>query len=87
MDLAAFLNGVSNGFLEGGEKLAPDGSDSMLSELITSVYEDQEAAPQMFSAEGEDPIGRWFSWGDHLRTEYDIEQFALVLWESEEDLF
>lgn len=78
MNLATFLTGVSSGFLEGGEKLAPDDSDNVLSELISSVYEDQKTASQMFNAEGEDPIGRWFSWGHHLRTEYNIQQFALV---------
>lgn len=87
MDLAAFLNGVSSGFLGGGEKLAPDDADSMLSELISSVYEDQETASQILTTEEEDPIGRWFSWGNHLHSEYNIHQFALVRWESETDLF
>ena len=80
MDLATFLERLSTGFLNGGEKLTPDGSDQMLSELISTTI-------PTFRPEGEDPIGRWFSWGDHLRGEYEIEQFALVRWEDEADLF
>jgi hypothetical protein len=84
MDLATFLDKVSAGFLDGGEKLSPDGSDQVLSDLIAGVDGDQKTAA--FPPEGEDPIGRWFSWGDHLRSEYEIEQFALVRWEDEADL-
>ena len=86
-NLATFLGKISAGFLDGGEKLSPDRSDQMLSELIADVYGDQEKVAATFRTEGEDPIGRWFSWGDHLRSEYEIEQFALVRWEDEADLF
>lgn len=86
MDLATFLDKVSAGFLDGGEKLSPNESDQMLSELIAGVDGDQKAATP-FRPDGEDPIGRWFSWGDHLRSEYEIEQFALVRWEEDMDLF
>lgn len=87
MNLATFLSKVSAGFLDGGEKLSPDESDQMLNELIAGVDGDQKAAAATFRPDGEDPIGRWFSWGDHLRNEYEIEQFALVRWEDETDLF
>lgn len=87
MNLATFLDKVSAGFLDGGEKLSPDGSGQMLNELIAGVDGDQKTATPTFRPEGEDPIGRWFSWGDHLRSEYEIEQFALVRWEDETDLF
>lgn len=87
MNLATFLGKVSAGFLNDGEKLSPERSDQVLGELIAGVYDDQEAATPTFRVEGEDPIGRWFSWGDHLRSEYEIEQFALVRWEDEADLF
>lgn len=40
-----------------------------------------------FRIEGEDPIRRWFFWGDDLHSEYEIEQFALVRWEDEAELF
>ena len=86
-NLATFLGKISAGFLDGGEKLSPDRSDQMLSELIADVYGDQETVTATFRTEGEDPIGRWFSWGDHLRSEYEIEQFALVRWDDEADLF
>lgn len=87
MDLATFLGKVSTGFLDGGEKLSPGESDQMLGELIAGIYGDQETVAPTFRTMGEDPIGRWFSWGDHLRSEYEIEQFALVRWENEADLF
>ncbi len=86
MDLATFLDKVSAGFLDGGEKLSPDGSDQLLNELIADVNGDQKEAAQAFRPEGEDPIGRWFDWGDHLRNEYEIEQFAVVRWEDEAHL-
>ncbi len=83
MSLSKFLGKISTGFLDRGDKLSPDSSDQVLNELIADVYEDQETAVPTFFAEGEDPIGRWFSWGDHLRSEYEIEQFALVRWKNE----
>ncbi len=86
MDLATFLDKVSDGFLDDGEKLSPDASDQMLGELVAGVYGDQEIAAPTFRSEGEDPLGRWFSWGDHLRGEYEIEQFAFVRWEDDVDL-
>lgn len=86
MDLATFLASLSTGFLDGGEKLTPDGSDIMLSELISEVYDQLHTKVPPFQPSGEDPIGRWFSWGDHLRSEYEIEQFALVRWDNESDL-
>ena len=79
-ELAMFLKSISIGFLDDGDKLSPDGSDQFLSELISTTI-------PAFRPEGEDPIGRWFSWGDHLRREYEIEQFALVQWEDGADLF
>ncbi|WP_221793979.1 hypothetical protein [Aquisediminimonas sediminicola] len=87
MDLTTFLGKASAEFLDGGEKLSPDGPDQMLGELIAGVYGDQGTAAPTFRTEGEDPIGRWFSWGDHLRSEYEIEQFAFVRWENEAGLF
>ena len=87
MDLATFLGKVSTGFLDGGEMLSPGESDQMLGELIAGIDGDQRTMAPTFRTTGKDPIGRWFSWGDHLRSEYEIEQFALVQWESEADLF
>jgi hypothetical protein len=87
MDLATFLGKVSAGFLDGGEKVSADEWDRVLRELIAGVYDDQETSVPTFGTEREDPIERWFSWGDHLRREYEIEQFALVRWEDEADLF
>ena len=87
MDLASFLGKISVGFLDRGEKLSPEGSDRLLNDLIAGVYGDGETAAPTFRSEEEDPIGRWFSWGDHLRSEYAIEQFALVRWADDADLY
>lgn len=86
MSLATFLGKISANFLDGGEKLSPDQSDQTLNGLITGIYEEQKTPGQTFFPEGDDPIGRWFSWGDHLSSEYGVEQFALVRWEDETDL-
>jgi hypothetical protein len=85
-NLTKFLKKISAEFLDGGEKLTPEGSGQLLGELIAEVFGDQEKEAATFSTEGEDPIGRWFSLGDHLRNEYEIEQFALVRWNDEGDM-
>ena len=81
MSLATFLAKLVSGFLR-GEKLSPDGSDAMLTELIGTVYGDHGADAPLHLPEGDDALGRWFVWGDHLRTHYAIEQYALVRWEK-----
>jgi hypothetical protein len=87
VSLSSFLEKVSDGFLEGGEKINPDEPSRILNELIGEVYGDQEKGLQPRDFGGDDPLGRWFAWGDHLRTEYAIEQFALVRWKDEGDMF
>lgn len=37
-NIATFLDTITAGFLDGGEKLSPHRSDQMLSELIADVY-------------------------------------------------
>lgn len=86
IDLATFLTNVSTGFLDGERHLTPDGSDEVLRGLISEVDGDPKTTASTFGPEGDDPIGRWFFWGDHLRSEYGIEQFALVRWKNETDL-
>lgn len=79
MSLAVFLGKLVNGFLR-GEKLYPDRSDKTLAELIGAVYGDSGEDTPRYLLEGDDPLGHWFGWGDHLRTHYGIEQYALVRW-------
>jgi hypothetical protein len=81
-DFASFLSGISEGFLDGETGLPPDGSAQLLKELMSDVLGDQEAPLLMPYADGSDPIGRWFAWGDYLRAEYAINQFAMVRWEE-----
>ena len=82
-DLAKFLNNVSLDFLNGGKKVLFDDADKVLSELISEVFGDEGAKAPYFGSLGGGPIGRWFAWGDYLRNEYQIEQFALVRWQDD----
>ena len=81
VNLAKFLMAVSNGFLDGGEKIRPEQANEELQLLIDA----SEAGPTddlNLAREGDDPIGNWFAWGDYLRLHYDIEQYALVSWKE-----
>lgn len=77
--MAAFLANWFAGFLEGGEKVQYQQSNQVLQELIG--YVDDSQSSLLASGDG-DPIGDWMSWGDFLRKEYGIEQFALVRWDD-----
>lgn len=87
MDLAKFLEGVLAGFLDGGAKLSPRESDELLYDLIRDVDGDGDTLASILDLGAGDPVGRWFDWGDHLHREYAIDQYALVRWEDDTDLF
>jgi len=78
-NLAKFLMALSNGFLDGGDKIRPEGANEELRQLIDAS---EAGGPDdlSFDREGDDPIGNWFAWGDHLRLHYGIDQYALVRW-------
>lgn len=80
-DLASFLSKVADGFLGEGEKIAPQSSIEPLNDLIKAIYGDGDSLPE-FAIDPEDPLGAWFAWGDHLRKEYAIEQYAFMRWDD-----
>lgn len=75
-----FLTRIAEGFLDRGRKISPEDSIGTLSNLIDAVYSSREWDGPSFVSRDSDPMGRWFAWGEHLRSEYAIEQFALVAW-------
>ncbi len=80
-NLAAFLTAVSEGFLDGGEKIQPQQANEELRQLIDTTKADQsDGLPIIFETVGDDPIGNWRVWGDYLRLQYGIDQYALVSW-------
>ena len=80
-NLAAFLASVSEGFLERGEKIQPQTANEELLHLIDAVEGGQpDGFPQAFDTAKDDPIRNWLAWGDFLRLEYGIDQYALVRW-------
>jgi len=79
-NLAKFLSRVSDAFLRRGQKITHDRASSVLADLIQAVYGDQKFDETSIHVDKLDPIGQWLVWGDHLRTEYAIEQYAFVSW-------
>lgn len=84
--LREFLERISDGFLERGEKFRPENALNELRQLVTFVTNadaDASEPPISFDAiYSDDPIGSWLAWGDYLRSEFGIDQFALVLWDA-----
>ncbi|NTI46121.1 hypothetical protein [Rhizobium rhizogenes] len=79
--LDTFLAKLLNGFLEGGEKIQFAQANQELRNLIAHVDDSQlQLLPD--DAVSGDPIGNWMAWGDYLRKEHGIEQFALVRWDD-----
>lgn len=79
--LSKFLAGVSEGFLDDGDKIRPEQANEELSQLMRAT-EPERSERISFELDGKDPIGNWFTWGDYLSAEYGIDQFALVRWED-----
>jgi hypothetical protein len=80
-NLAAFLNAVSGGFLDGGEKIQPQQANEELKLLMSDTMGDQsERLRPAIGIDEDDPIGSWFAWGDYLRMQFGIDQYALVSW-------
>lgn len=81
--LTAFLTSVSDGFLDGGIQIKLEAANTELQDLIRETAGDQTAFfPGPFETGGGDPIGNWMAWGHYLRTEYEIDQYALVSWKE-----
>lgn len=81
--LAKFLMSISDGFLDRGEKIQPQTANEELRYLIEAVEaEPPEGLPAEFETARDDPIGNWLAWGDYLRLEHGIDQYALVTWKE-----
>jgi hypothetical protein len=80
-NLAAFLNALSDGFLDGAEKIQPQQANEELRTLMNDALGDgSEALRPITEMDADDPIGNWFAWGDYLRLQFGIDQYALVRW-------
>lgn len=83
--LVRFLGAISSDFLDGGEKIRPQQANQELNDLISAALADRlSPTPSDFVINADDPIGNWFAWGDYLRTNFGIEQYAFVRWMDEE---
>lgn len=79
--LTTFLNKVAEGFLDGGPKIRPIEANKVLRELI-DVSGVGRLDGITSERDDENPIGNWLAWGEFLRKEYGIDQFALVSWDD-----
>jgi|TARA_R110002020_G_scaffold470160_1_gene695773 hypothetical protein len=78
-NLAKFLSYITRDFFADGEKIRPENASQALKEIIAATEVRPQDGIYLDSAD-DDAIGNWFAWGDYLRTEYEIEQYALVSW-------
>ncbi len=81
-NLAQFLTALSEGFLDGGKMIQADGANEELRDLIKAVEIGKPDDLGFEFADGVAPIANWLEWGDYLRHEYAIEQYAFVSWEA-----
>jgi hypothetical protein len=80
--LAYFLAGVVGNPQSDEGFISPERAQGMLRELFSGAEgEDRsDLLPDDFPQNAEDGIASWLHWGDYLKTEHQIEQFALVRW-------
>ena len=81
--LALFLKETSRGFLRGEDQIKMDTASELL-DSIKDVW-DRTIDDSWDSEEerSDDPISQWLTWGETLRQEFGIEQFAFVQWKDE----
>lgn len=80
--LADFLKAIAQDFLGDGGKLTRDTAYKDLVNLSGLGDSEEPILPETPSFNPDDPIGSWLLWGDMLRQDYDIEQYAFVSWED-----
>ena len=76
--LAKFLTQVAEGFLGDRGKLQADESDEVLRGLSAELYGERVDLEDL----GDDPIGRWYDWGDRLQRDFGIAQYAFIQWDK-----
>ncbi|MAZ32304.1 MAG: hypothetical protein CMO06_04040 [Thalassospira sp.] len=80
--LAEFLKKIAYDFLGENGKIAPDNAYQALRKLTDLGEEEESILPEIPPFSPDDPIGSWLSWGELLRQQYDIEQYAFVSWDD-----
>jgi hypothetical protein len=82
LSLADFLKGVVGNTQSDEGFISPDRAQGMLREFFSGAAGEDRSAllPDDFPQNTEDGIASWLHWGDYLKTEHQIEQFALVRW-------
>ncbi|EPG3432136.1 hypothetical protein N0807_27220 [Pseudomonas aeruginosa] len=80
--LAYFLTGVVGNPQSDEGFISPERAQEMLRELFSGAEGEDRGSllPDDFPQNAEDGIASWLHWGDYLKTEHQIEQFALVRW-------
>lgn len=82
VSLSSFLMSVSEGFLSNESVILFEDAQRALQTLLTAEVGEEALPMSNRIFENQDGIGGWLSWGDFLRREYEIEQFALMRWEE-----
>lgn len=80
--LALFLEAVSQAFLAEGGQITPHTASRDLMKLLGAEDSEGELLPSMPEFSPDDPIGNWLFWGDILRRDFEIEQYAFISWED-----
>lgn len=79
-DLSAFLSRAVGNVGDQGRFISAEGASEILSELLSSSRgEDQPLGVDLQVGDG-DGISRWREFGRVLRTDFGIEQYAIVNW-------
>lgn len=81
-NLAQFLMALSQGFLDRGKKISAGAANEELENLIKAAEIGSPDDLGFKFADGGAPFANWLEWGDYLRHEYGIEQYAFVSWEA-----
>lgn len=80
MTLGVFLNLIEQEFLADEGQITPDTAFQSLLYLSGAADPEETILFDKSALNPEDPIGSWLFWGDFLRREYNIEQFAFINW-------
>jgi hypothetical protein len=82
VSLSSFLKNVSEGFLSNDSVILVEGAQRAIQTLLSSEVGEEGLPRPDGILENQDGIGAWLEWGDFLRREFEIEQFALIRWEE-----
>ena len=80
--LASFLKAVSQTFLAERDQITPDTAFQDLMNLLGTEDSEEQFLHDMPRFSPDDPIANWLFWGDILRRDFEIEQYAFVSWNN-----